>query len=88
MTSQGGAPGEIALRLARIATTSENAHARDAAMMRYLRERLGATVITVYKAKTRAGKAPTLRTRASDESVIHSHPFLVKTAREAGIEPQ
>ncbi|HEY7092644.1 MAG TPA: HAMP domain-containing sensor histidine kinase, partial [Ktedonobacterales bacterium] len=83
MTSQSGAAGEIALRLAEIATSAENARERDAAIMRLLREQLGATFIAVYKAKKRAGKAQTLRTRASDEGVIHTHPFLVRTARDA-----
>ncbi|HEY7021109.1 MAG TPA: HAMP domain-containing sensor histidine kinase [Ktedonobacterales bacterium] len=83
MTSQSGAAGEIALRLAEIATSSENVYVRDAAIMRLLRERLGATFIAVYKAKTRAGKTPTLRIRASDESVIHPHPFLERAARDA-----
>jgi signal transduction histidine kinase len=83
MTSQGGAAGEIALRLAEIATSPENARARDAAMMRLLRERLKTTFIAVYKARMRAGKAPTLRTQASDEGVIRPHPFLVKAARDA-----
>ena len=83
MTGQPGAAGEIALRLAEIATSSGNARERDAAILRLLRERLGATFIAVYSGKKRAGKAPTLRTRASDEGVIHIHPFLVGTARDA-----
>jgi signal transduction histidine kinase len=83
MTGQPGAAGEIALRLAEIATSSENASARAAAIIRLLREQLGATFIAVYKAKTRAGKTPTLRTRVSDEGDIHSHPFLVRAARDA-----
>jgi signal transduction histidine kinase len=83
MTGQSGAPGEIALRLAEIARSSENARERDAAIMRLLREQLKTTFIAVYKAKTRAGKAPALRTRASDESVIPPHPFLVRAARDA-----
>jgi signal transduction histidine kinase len=83
MTGQSGAAGEIALRLAEIATSSENARERDAAIIRLLREHLGATFIAVYKAKIHAGKAPTLRTRASDEGVLHTHPFLVRAARDA-----
>jgi signal transduction histidine kinase len=83
MTGQSGAPGEIALRLAEIATSSENVHARDTAIMRLLRERLGAAFVAVYLGKKRRGKAPTLRTRASDEGVIHIHPFLVRAARDA-----
>ena len=83
MTGQSGAAGEIALRLAEIATSSENARERDAAIMRLLRERLGRDVCRLYSGKKRAGKAPTLRTRASDEGVIHIHPFLVGTARDA-----
>ncbi len=75
MTGQSGAAGEIALRLAEIATSSENARERDAAIMRLLRERLGATFVAVYLGKKRAGKASTLRTRASDEGVIHIHPI-------------
>ena len=83
MTGQSGAAGEIALRLAEIATSSENARERDAAIMRLLRERSGATFVAVYLGKKRAGKASTLRTRASDEGVIHLHPFLVRAARDA-----
>jgi signal transduction histidine kinase len=83
MTAQGGAAGEIALRLAEIATSSENARARDAAIMRLLREQLQTTFIAVYKAQTRAGKAPALRTRASDDGVIHIHPHLARAARDA-----
>ena len=57
MTGQAGAAGEIALRLAEIATSSGNARERDAAILRLLREHLGATFIAVYLGKKRAGKA-------------------------------
>jgi signal transduction histidine kinase len=83
MTSQGGAAGEIALRLAEIATSTGGVGERDIAILRLLRAQLKTTFIAVYKAKTRAGKALTLRTRASDEGVINTHPYLVKVARDA-----
>jgi signal transduction histidine kinase len=81
MTSQSGAAGEIALRLAEIAASAGNAREHDAAIMRLLRERLKAMFVAVYKGNARVGKAPTLRACASDERLSHIHPFLVRAAR-------
>jgi signal transduction histidine kinase len=83
MTGQPGAAGEIALRLAEIATSSENARERDAAIMRLLRERLGATYAACSQQITRTGKARGMRLRASDVDVINSHPILTRAARDA-----
>jgi signal transduction histidine kinase len=83
MTGQSSVAGEIALRLAEIAISAGSARERDAAIMRLLRERLGATLIVCYKRQSRVGKAPTLRTRASDSGVIQPHPILTRAARDA-----
>jgi signal transduction histidine kinase len=83
MSGQSGAAGEVALRLAEIAVSMGSARERDAAIMRLLRERLGATFMACYERQTRVGKAPTLRTRASDLGVIHPHPILTQAARDA-----
>jgi signal transduction histidine kinase len=83
MTGQSGAAGEIALRLAEIATSSGSARERDAAMMRLLRERLAATYVACSQQITRAGKARGMRLRASDVDVINIHPILTRAARDA-----
>ena len=81
MTSQSEAAGEIGLRLAEIAVLPGSARERDAALMRLLRERLGATFLACYKRTARAGRAPTIRTRARDERVSSIHPTLAHAAR-------
>jgi signal transduction histidine kinase len=83
MTGQSSVAGEIALRLAEIATSSENARERDAAIMRLLRERLVATYVACSQQITRAGKARGMRLRASDVDVIDIHPILTRAARDA-----
>jgi signal transduction histidine kinase len=86
MTGQGGVAGEIALRLAEIATVAGSARERDATTLRLLRERVGATFIASYKKHARSGKAPTLRLCASDEGVIRVNPALVRAARHVARE--
>lgn len=81
MTGQESAAGEIALRLAGIAVSAGSARTRNTAMLRLLRECLGATLIGCYKRTAHAGKAPSLRTRASDARV--AHPVLIGSARDA-----
>jgi signal transduction histidine kinase len=85
MTRQHGA-GEIALRLAEIATSSEHARERDAAIMRLLRERLGATYIACSQHIRRAGRAQGMRLRASDVDVNNTHPVLTHAARQMARE--
>lgn len=86
MIGQSGAAGEIALRLAETATSSGSARERDAALMRLLRERLGATFVACYKGRTRAGKTPEMRLRASDAGVTNVHPILTQAARRMARE--
>jgi signal transduction histidine kinase len=81
MISQSETAGEIGLRLAAIAVLPGSARERDAALMRLLRERLGAVFLACYKRSARAGRAPTIRARASDEGVPSIHPTLAHAAR-------
>jgi signal transduction histidine kinase len=81
-----GAAGEIALRLAAIAASAGGARERDTAIMRLLRERLGATFAACYTCGTRAGKAPGARLRASDSSVTSIYPILTRAARQIARE--
>src|SRR5260370_34767198 len=81
MMSQSEAAGEIGVRLAEVAVFPGSARERAAALMRLLRERLGATFLACYKRSARAGRAPTMRTRARDERVSSIHPTLAHAAR-------
>jgi signal transduction histidine kinase len=84
MRSQAGVAdvaGEIGLRLAEIANSSENARKREAAIVRLLRVRLGATYVACSQRITRAGHARGMRLRASDADAMTIHPILTQAAR-------